>query len=220
MQGISELNNVRIKTCELVISALALVTLSVTSAGAHTSSAEERQIKAAFLYNFMKFVEWPPERMADANEPVVIGIIGSEDFVKALEPVRHKKVHNRNITLKYFVGYERLEKPQETDREQWTQKMEPLKDCHLLAFYDCDSMRAEDLGEIIAALRNSPALTVGEREDFLESGGIINFVMEDKKVHFEINATAARKARLKISSQLLRLAVRVVDDLPSQKPEG
>jgi hypothetical protein len=179
---------------------------------AGSGSAEEREVKAAFLYNFMKFVEWPAEKVGDANEPVVVGIIGSKDFVTALEPIGHKKVHNKNIALKYFVGYEKLKKPQEADEQQWKQKIEALKSCHLLMFCNCDSARVETAREILEALRDSPVLTVGEQGDFLESGGMINFLMEEEKIRFEISAAASKKGDLKISSQLLRLAKRVVEE--------
>ncbi len=188
------------------------VLVSAPRVRADSEKSKECQIKAAFLYNFMKFVEWPAEKMGDANEPVVVGLIGSKNFVKALEPIEQKKFHNRNIILKYFAGYEKLKKPQETDKRQWNKEMEALKNCHMLMFCVCDSVHVEETSEIIKALRDSPVLTVGEEDDFLESGGILNFLMEDKKVRFEINAVAAKKDKLKISSQLLRLAKRVVEE--------
>jgi len=197
----------------LILSALALITLcTMTSIEAGSASAQEPEVKAAFLYNFMKFVEWPAEKVGDANDPMVIGLIGSKDFVKAIEPIVQKKINNKNITLKYFAGYEKLKKPQEADGGQWNQKIEVLKSCHLLMFCSDDSVRVEAAGEIIKALRDSPVLTVGEVDDFLESGGMINFLMEDKKVRFEISAVAAKRSKLNISSQLLRLAKRVIEE--------
>lgn len=190
-------------------------------AGAESDSApgREYQIKAAFIYNFIKFVDWPEEKMVDSNEPITIGIIGSENFIKAFEPIIHKKVKNRNISIKYFKGYEKLKRSQEDER-QWNQKTEALKTCHLLMFCSCDSVRIKDTSQIVKALKGSPVLTVGETAGFLESGGIINFLMEDKKVRFEINVTAAKKSRLKISSKLLRLAKRVVKEKSSQQKKG
>jgi hypothetical protein len=159
----------------------------------------------------MKFIEWPADKMGEPNEPVVVGLIGSKVLVKALEPIEQKKFHNKDITLKYYAGYEKLKKPQEADGGQWNQKIEALKSCHLLMFCSDDSVRVEASGEIIKALKDSPVLTVGEMDGFLESGGIINFLMEDKKVRFEINAVAVKRSKLKISSKLLRLAKRVVE---------
>ena len=189
---------------------------------AHADSAQSReyQIKAAFLYNFIKFVDWPKEKMADSNEPITIGIIGSKNFVKALEPLIHKKIKNKNISIKYFEVYEKLKKSQDDDDRQWDQKIEALKTCHVLMFCMCDSGRIENSSQIIKALKGSPVLTVGETDGFLESGGIINFLMEDKKVRFEINVTAAKKSKLKISSKLLRLAKRVVKEKSPQQEKG
>ncbi len=204
----------------MAASALALfVAPIVPKARADTAPNKEYQIKAAFIYNFIKFVDWPEEKMADSNEPITIGIIGSEDFIKAFEPIIHKKVKNRSISIKYFKGYEKLERTQEDDR-QWNQKMEALKTCYVLMFCSCDSVRIKDLSQIIKALKGSPVLTVGETAGFLESGGIINFLMEDKKVRFEINNTAAKQAKLKIRSKLLRLAKRVVPEKPSSEDKS
>lgn len=208
----------KIKAYTLAFLALALfVTPIVPKARADTAPNKEQQIKAAFIYNFIKFVDWPEEKMADSNEPIIIGIIGSEDFVKAVEPLIHKKIKNRNISIKYFEDYEKLKESQDDDDRQWNQKMEVLKTCHVLMFCSCDSVRIKDLSQIIKALKGSPVLTVGETAGFLESGGIINFLMEDKKVRFEINVTAAKKSKLKISSKLLRLAKRVVKEKSPQQ---
>jgi len=210
----------KIKACILAVLALTLLVAPIVpKARAESTSSREYQIKAAFLYNFIKFVDWPEEKMADSNEPITIGIIGSEDFIKAFEPIIHKKVKNRSISIKYFKGYEKLERTQEDDR-QWNQKMEALKTCHVLMFCSCDSVRIKDLSQIIKALKGSPVLTVGETDGFLEFGGIINFLMEDKKVRFEINNAAAKEAKLKIRSKLLRLAKRVIPEKPSDEDKN
>jgi hypothetical protein len=211
----------RIKAYIFVVIALVLLVLPIVpKARADSAKSKEYQIKAAFIYNFIKFVDWPEEKMADSNEPITIGIIGSEDFVNAFEPVIHKKVKNRNISIKYFEGYEKLKRAREEDERKWNQKMEALKTCHVLMFCICDSVRLENSSQIIKALKGSPVLTVGETAGFLESGGIINFLMEDKKVRFEINVTAAKKSKLKISSKLLRLAKRVVKEKSPQQEKG
>jgi len=204
----------------IVLSTVLFLVLNTPKARAEAAPNKEQQIKAAFLYNFIKFVDWPEEKMADSNEPIIIGIIGSEDFVKTVEPLIHKKIKNRNISIKYFEDYEKLKKSQDDDDRQWNQKMESLKTCHVLMFCICDSVRIKDLSQIIKALKGSPVLTVGETAGFLEFGGIINFLMEDKKVRFEINVTAAKKNKLTISSKLLRLAKRVVKEKTPQQEKG
>jgi hypothetical protein len=200
----------------LVIFILLMELFIAPTIAADSKENREQQIKAAFLYNFIKFVDWPEEKMADSNEPIIIGIIGSEDFIDAFEPVKHKKIKNRNISIKYFAGLEKLDKSKEVNESKWNQKIQKtLKTCHVLFICTCDSVRTKNSTKIIKALKGLPVLIIGEMDDFLESGGIINFLMEDKKVRFEINNTAAKRAKLTISSKLLRLARRVVDEKPS-----
>ena len=199
----------------LVIFILLMELFIAPAMAADSKQNREQQIKAAFLYNFIKFIDWPEEKMADSNEPITIGIIGSEGFMNAFEPAKHKKIKDRNISLKYFTRFEKLGKSEKTDDPQWNQKIKKLKSCHVLFICTCDTVHIKHSAKIIKALKDSPVLTVGEMDDFLESGGIINFLLEDKKVRFEINNTAAKQAKLKISSKLLRLARRVVEKKPS-----
>ena len=180
---------------------------------ADSKKSKEYQIKAAFLYNFIKFVDWPEEK-EEAKVPITIGIIGSREFIKAFDPIKEKKIKERKISIKYFEGYEKIQREKNGDR-QWDEKINALKVCHVLMFYNCDSVRVQNPAQILKALKNSPVLTVGEIEGFLMSGGIINFVKEDEKVRFEINNTAAKKAKLTIRSKLLRLAKKVIDEKAS-----
>lgn len=201
----------RTKVYNLMLLALVLIATSMaTLAAAGDAANREYRIKAAFLYNFIKFVDWPKEKMADSNEPIVIGIIGSRDFVKAFEPVKHKKIKNRRISIKYFEGYEKLKKSPTGNNSQWNQRMRTLKNCHVLLLCSSDEIPIDNLRQIIGELNASPVLTVGETRDFLESGGVVNFLMEDKKIRFEINAAAAENSKLRVSSKLLRLAKRVI----------
>lgn len=200
----------RIREYILMILALTLL-LFTHEVRADSERSQENKIKAAFLFNFMKFVEWPADKMGDVNEPFVVGIIGSKDFIEAFKPITQRKFHDRSIVLKYFGDYEEFKKAQEADMGQWNRKIEALKRCHLLMFCSCDSGPLDATSEIINALRNFPVLTVGEKDGFLESGGVINFLMEGNKVCFEVNSTAAKANKLKISSNLLRLAKRVIE---------
>ena len=145
----------------------------------------EYQIKAAFLYNFIKFVDWPEEKLADSNEPVVIGIIGSKDFIKASKTVEGKKIEKRIVVIKYFEGFEESKKTKEENDSEWNQKLEALKICHVVMFCTCDSTEIKNTAEIIKLLKEASVLTVGETPEFLEAGGVINFVMEQKKVRLE-----------------------------------
>ncbi len=203
----------RIRTHNFITLTLVLIAASMaTPAQTGDELDREHRVKAAFAYNFIKFVDWPKEKMADANEPIIIGIVGSRDFIKAFDPVKDKKIKGRNIIIKYFEGFEKLKRSRTGDDRQWNQKMEMLKRCHALLLCTCHSARIENSSQIIESLTGFPVLTVGDTDGFLESGGIINFLAEKDKIRFEINAAAAKKSKLKISSKLLRLARRVLKE--------
>jgi hypothetical protein len=176
-------------------------------ATAESETSREYQIKAAFLFNFFKFVDWPEEKTADSNEPFTIGVIGTEPFGKSLEPIKEKEVKGRKVVIKQIKNLKEKESSKNNK-----DAIEALRKCHLL--FICSSEK-ENMVTIIEALKDSSVLTVGETAGFLESGGIINFLMEDKKVCFEINNFAAKQASLKIRSKLLRLARRVIEEKPS-----
>ncbi len=171
----------------------------------------EYQIKAAFLYNFVKFTDWPGESAADSNEPntvdsnepITIGIIGEDPFGNAFEPVKNERIKGRKIVLKRFKGLE--------ESKQSSEQIESVRKCHLL--FVCRSQK-EQLREIIDVVKDRPVLTVADMGGFLESGGMINFILEEKKVRFEINLAAARHAGLRINSRLLGLAKRVLREEP------
>jgi hypothetical protein len=177
-------------------------------ARADSSSNQEYQVKAAFLYNFIQFVDWP-EETSDSNEPITIGIIGNDPFGNAFEPIKDKKVKGRAVVIKRFESFEKPKNSTEKDKPESDQEIETLTKCHLL--FICPSEQ-KNLKEIIDTVKDHGVLTVGEMEGFLESGGIINWFVEEKKIRFEINTAAAERAKLKIRSNLLRLAKRIVGE--------
>jgi hypothetical protein len=179
-------------------------------AQADPATSLEYQVKAAFLYNFLQFVDWPEEESADSNEPITIGIIGKDPFGDAFESIKDKKVKGgRGVIIKRFKSFEDLKKSTEKDKPESDQETETLTKCHLL--FICSSEQ-KNLKEIIDLLKDHSVLTVADMQGFLESGGIVNFVIEENKVGFEINIAAAEHAKLKIRSQLLRLAKRIVEE--------
>jgi len=209
--------NMKAKTYILILSALALFVMPIAAqGGVNSAQSREYQIKAAFLYNFIKFVDWPKEKMPDNDDPIIIGIIGKSPFGKAFEPLKAKKIKGRSVVVKRFKGFEELKKSSEKDKTELGRKIEALRKCHLL--FICSSEK-KNLSEIINSVKNHSVLTVGDTKGFLESGGVVNFIMEEKKIRFEINLTAARQAKLKIRSRLLRLAKRVVDEKSSGEAE-
>ncbi len=163
--------------------------------------SEEYQIKAAFLYNFIKFVEWPKERFSGDKDPIVIGVVGKDPFGEALDEIAHNKsVKDRKLVVRRFAS------AASEDADPVHPELDAIRQCHVL--FVCPSEKKVAL-RLLTAVQNVALLTVGDSPNFLEDGGIINFLIEDKKVRFEIGLVKARTAKLDISSQLLRLAKRV-----------
>jgi hypothetical protein len=151
------------------------------------SPPSEYEIKAAFLYNFVKFVDWPSQALPETSDTVTVCVLSDDPSWGALESIRGKTVKGRRLSIR---------------------RIEPLKEkevqsCHVLFMSSSEEKR---LPEVMQHLHGSSVLTVGEMERFIQSGGIINFVIEKNKIRFEINLTGAEQARLKLSSQLLSLA--------------
>ncbi len=204
----------RIRAYNLTILVL-VFSIAVTSSMAHADTAQSReyQIKAAFLYNFIKFVDWPEEKTADSNEPITIGIIGKDPFGDAFEPIKNKPVKGKKVIVRRFKSLEELKKSGEGNKSDKHPQIEAIRKCHLL--FICRSDK-NNLEEIIDLVKDYSILTVADTQGFLEANGIINFVMEEKKVSFEVNVTAAKRAKLKIRSQLLRLATRILEEKNSE----
>ena len=180
--------------------------LLVADAYPESKSAQykEYEVKAAFMYNFLKFIDWPEGKMASSGNQIIIGIIGKDPFGDAADIFKDKKVEERNVVVKRFEGIEQLKKTADKDKQ-----IEALQACHLLFICPSEQKQAN---EIIDIAGKNGVLTVGDTSGFTESGGSINFLMEDNKIRFDINLTASEKAGLKIRSQLLRLAKKVIKD--------
>jgi hypothetical protein len=205
----------KIRAYNLTVLSLVLLTAPCIAEGGDDNGAErEYQIKAAFIYNFIKFVDWPKEKLPDSNEPVIIGIIGKDPFGNAFAPIRDKSDKGKKVAIKHFRSFLELKKSNIKDQDVLNRQIEVMRGSHLL--FICPS-EEEVLGAIMDAVKGYNVLTVGQMEDFLESGGVINFLMEEKKVRFEINVTAARRAKLQIRSQLLRLAKRVFEEKDAEE---
>lgn len=193
----------KIKT--YIFAALLLALCIGAQVRADTETAREYQVKAAFLYNFIMFIDWPQAKMPEDNSPVIIGIIGKDPFKDAFDPVKDKLAKGKKVIVKRFSGLEELKK----DPAEMNRQIDAVRNCHLLFICSSEKKSAK---EIIDLIKGNNILTVGDMDKFLESeGGMINFVLEDKKVRFEVNLDAAKQADLKIRSQLLRLAVKVIE---------
>ena len=151
--------------------------------------SSEYLIKAGFIYNFAKFVEWPSATFAQPDSPIVIGVLGTDPFGNVLDRiVEDKKIGPRGFVVK---------------RYKWGKDLKDLKDCKIL--FVSASERAH-IDEVLQSVKGLPILTVGETPGFAERGGVIRFTLEDNRVRFEVNVDAAHQADLNISSRLLTLA--------------
>jgi len=146
----------------------------------------EYQVKAAYLYNFTKFTDWPATAFASVDAPIVIGIVGDDPFGKTLDDlVKDEIVRGHPLVVK------RLD------------PKDDLRGCHVL--FICRNEK-DQLPALLQKLKGTPVLTVGDAGDFAEMGGMVNFVLVQEKVKLEINQAAAEEASLQISAKLLRLA--------------
>jgi len=199
------------RTYILAVLILVLVlALPITQAQTDPESIREHQIKAAFIYNFIKFIDWENEKTPDDSNSITIGIVGGEDFIEAFDPIKSKQVKGKNIVIKQFDEIKKPNKLRKKNASVWKEKISALKKCQVLFICTCKDEKPEIPVEILKALERSGVLVIGETPKFLENGGIINFIMENKKVRFEINIEAAKHNGLKISAQLLKLAKRII----------
>jgi len=162
-----------------------------------SSDSSEYLIKAGFIFNFAKFVEWPPTTFAQPDSPIVIGILGTDPFGTIIDHiVQDKKIGGRGFVVK---------------RLKWGAEAKDLRECKILFVGASERVHIDELVQIVKGL---PILTVGETPGFAEHGGVIRFVLEDNRVRFEVNVDAARQGGLTISSRLLTLA-RIIQQAPA-----
>jgi len=175
-----------------VLLAVTIVVLTIIGGSRDAGAAErpEHEVKAAFLYNFGKYVRWPPN--ARANDDVfAIGVLGTDPFGKALDDiVRGGRVDNKPVVIRR-AG-----------------KLSELGSCEVVFVAASEEGNLE---KVLAELANSSVLTVGDMPQFVERGGMIGLIMVNRRVQFEVNVDAAERAGLAIGSQLLRLARNVTD---------
>jgi hypothetical protein len=173
-----------IRTAVVIFS---LISVAVFSGFAQNPPPTEYQIKAAFLYNFAKFVRWPSQTLAQPDSPIVIGVLGDNVFGDDLEHTIHDKTFNNHpFQFKEFHSV--------TD----------ATNCQILFI---STSEQERLPKILNGLRGTGVLTVSEMDHFIEAGGMIKFVIEENRVRFQINNEAAVKEGLTISPKLLSLAI-------------
>ena len=152
-------------------------------------AAPEYELKAAFVYNFAKFVVWPSQAFNPAENTITLGVLAQDPEREALEALQGKTIQGRTLVVKECTVGE-------------------LKNCQMI-FISATASRW--LGQALSAVRDLPVLTVTDDAEGMANRGIINLVTSGGKVRFQVNAREARRQGFKISSQLLQLAVNVYD---------
>jgi hypothetical protein len=150
------------------------------------ASELENELKAAFLYNFTKFVEWPAEAFESTNAPIRFAVLGDEEFGARLKLLlKEKKAHGRSFEVQTITSGQ------------------DSKNFHIVFVPGLEARRALPVLEVT---NKRAILTIGESDEFLGQGGIISLFFDEAQIAFEVNAEPAKKAGLEISSKLLRLA--------------
>jgi hypothetical protein len=177
--------------CRATVGALLLTLFFASTDNLPASStAEEYSVKAAFLFHFAQFMEWPEGTFKDAKSPLTYCTIGEDPFHGSLDAaLQVTPVRVRVLAV--------LQSKQTLDMQR----------CQVL-FIGAGEKKL--LPAILAGVKGNAVLTIGESEHFVQEGGMIGFLLEENKIRFEVNLEAAQKARLKISSRLLALAKNVI----------
>lgn len=179
----------------LALAIAGVLTLTSFSANGPAESeqdqAREYALKGAMLEKFMKYIEWPAEALGEEDAPVRVGVYGKDPFGKTLDAMFEDKYQQAHP-----IQVVRITKPEELSR------------C-IVVFVPKTS--AEELPKLAQQVKGQSVLLVGESKGFATSGGTINFYTEDKKLRFEMNPAEAKRAKVKISSSLLKLA-RIVEE--------
>ena len=160
--------------------------LSISISCALAQSIDEYQAKAAFLFNFAKFVEWPAGAVGTENDPIRICVLGPSPFGSSLENL----LRGKDIAGRPLLAVKAAD-------------LREASSCQILFVAASECKRFKPMA---AELSAANVLTVGESESFLSLGGIVNFKVEDGRIRFDIRLAAADQAKLRISSKLLSLA--------------
>jgi hypothetical protein len=170
-----------------------MVPRAVAQSADESGLSREYTIKAAYLYNFARYVQWRADAFRSDQDPFVIGVLGTDPLGDDLDRIAQaKQIEARKIVVYRFPSPDKY------------------RPCHI--FFVPRTVEPRQQIETIGRLRNSPVLLIGETPGFAERGGTINFFIEQNKVRFEINQQAAKRAGLKISAKLLSLAKLVSED--------
>lgn len=184
-----------LKLCRVVgwIGAAGLAVLCAVAAvpqpaGEANKDFTEYEVKAAFLVNFAKYVEWPEKAFPEADSPFKIGVLGPNPF---------------GDTLERLTGDQEL-----NGRKMAVERSDDIKELSACQIIFLAGPDRKSTTTDLEALKELPILTVGEQAGFAEQGGTVNFVVVETKVKFEINVASANRTELKVSPRLLKLAIK------------
>ena len=161
--------------------------------------ADEHTVKSAFLLNFARFTKWPAKAFESKRAPFRIGVLNPGLFFGALTSLSNEEVHGRPVEIVV------------------PETVADMRTCHLLFLNTSHELRIKSL---LNELRGASILTVGERTGFCRWGGMIELFVEGKRVRFKVAPTAAKAARLKLSSQLLDVAAELITPTVLSGDEG
>ena len=166
----------------------AALLLALVAAGPQEPAKKlpEYVVKAGFLYNFAKYVEWPAEAFEKPETPITIGIVGADPFGQELDKtLKDKTAQDRHFVIQRYRDVAAIQR------------------CHILFIPKSEKAR---MAEIFKRVEDWPTLTVGEEESFAKAGGAVNILIERERPRLEMNPDVAEKAKLTISAKLLKLA--------------
>lgn len=168
----------------ILLGLLSFLSLSLFARG----EPGEEQVKAAFVYNFAKFVEWPESAFESKEDPMVLCIAGKDKVGAALQLLKQRAVQGRPLHINVLPA-----------------NRDSLKNvlCHILFIASSEEQRQQDL---LAELENAPVLTVADNIEFVKQGGMISLYVEAQRVQFSINQNATHNNGLKLSARMLQLA--------------
>ncbi len=195
VQGLFRAGSTFAKSAGRFVPALLLVTfLGVTLLSSlHVARAAEpppavatpEELRVLFLYNFAKFVRWPPRVMGTERDPIRVGVLSDAPLLIAANLIADRKAQRRPVEFHACLTREDMLK------------------CHILYFNDPDDLRVKSA---LALVKGSHILTVGDGESFNRWGGIIAFHEEEQRLHFSVRLDAAKRAGLRLSSQLIEVS--------------
>ena len=180
------------------IAAFSAISIAMMSGSFGASSVSppnmEYKVKAAFMYRFLFFSEWPASAFPTAKQNLKFCVLGRRPTENIFKPVEGKLVHGHELV----VSWHKIGAP-----------TSELQNCHALFI---NSQNDNYIKSVLGNLKNAPVLTIGEIEGFINWGGMINFVLSGDAMRFEVNKDAANGAEIKFRSQMLRIASRIIGD--------